>query len=483
MIFNRIVGLFYFIQMKFTQRLGIAGKHLVQGNLGLAAKSMVVDVVNSASFRGQGVNDGGMWFFGNNGIDLHFNYSGHQSAIDAYTKCPPVTSIINKKAQAFINGLSTIENTQGSTANSSEAKKLRTLLKNPNPLQTWKQFEAQGYIYQQLFGFTILLPIKPFGFSNIDATALWNIPPYMVDIKETKELFYQNPKGIISQIILTYKGVKSIIDIENIAIIEDFTPSFNSLVIPDSRIKSLQMPINNIIGAYESRNVLINYRGALGILSPEVDPMGTMALNTADKEAIQHDFAKYGLKKQQWQVIITNAALKWQQMGYATKDLMLFEEVEDSSMKICDSFGYPYRLLSQEKSASYNDVKEFKKMLYQDAIIPEANSFYEQLNQFFGLEDLNLVLKKDYSHIAVMQEDLKQMAETRNSLSKSAQMDFLMNAITLNQYREIVSYSSSLKIPTTTDGDVYYSDIKDKIGVPKITEGQITDKPEKTEQP
>ncbi len=41
---------------------------------------------------------------------------------------------------------------------------------------------------------------------------------------------------------------------------KDFTPSFCSLVIPESRIKALQLPINNIIGAYESRNVLINYR-------------------------------------------------------------------------------------------------------------------------------------------------------------------------------------------------------------------------------
>lgn len=450
--------------MKFTQRLGLAGKHLMHGNIGLAAKSMVVDVVNSASFRGQGVNDGGMWFFGNNGIDLHFNYNGHSSAIEAYTKCPPVTSIINKKAQAFINGIAMIENTQGSTANSSDAKKLRALLKNPNPLQTWKQFEAQSYIYKQLFGFTILLPIKPFGFPNLDATALWNIPPFMVDVKETKELFYNNPKGIISQIILTYKGVKTPIDIENIAIIEDFTPSFDSLVIPDSRIKSLQMPINNIIGAYESRNVLINRRGALGILSPEADQMGPINLNQEDKEALQQDFSKYGLKRQQWQVIITNAALKWQQMGYPTKDLMLFEEIEDSAMKICDQYGYPYRLLSQEKSASYNDVKEFKKMLYQDTIIPEANSFYEQLNQFFKLEDYNLIIKKNYSHVAVMQEDKKIQAETQKINDELWSARFKDNLITLNDYMANIGLA---RIP---NGDIYARDSKDiplavKIGV------------------
>ena len=87
------------------------GKHILKGNFGLATKSMVTDVINSAGYRGSGTNSGGMWFFGNNGIDLHFNYSWHQSAIDAYQKCAPVSAIINKKAQAFINGKLEILNT------------------------------------------------------------------------------------------------------------------------------------------------------------------------------------------------------------------------------------------------------------------------------------------------------------------------------------------------------------------------------------
>jgi hypothetical protein len=458
--------------MTFGQQISTLSKRFGQ----FANKSMVVDVVNSFGYRGEGANDGGQWFFGNNGIDLHFKYNGHQSGIDAYSKCPPVTAIINRKAQAFINGITKIENTQGKESNSIDAKKIKSLLRNPNPLQTWKQFEAQAIIYMQLFGFVIWLPIKPAGFPNIDSTAVWNIPPYMVDVKETKELFYKNPNGIISKIILTYKNVKTTINIEDIAIIEDFTPNFDSLVIPSSRIESLTMPITNIVGAYESRNVLINYRGALGILSNDSNTqMGVMPLNPSDKEAIQYDFQRYGLKKSQWQVIVTNAALKWQQMGYATKDLMLFEEIADDTMKICDAYGYPYRLLSSEKAASYNDVKEFKKELYQDTIIPEANSFYEQVNQFFHLEEFNLILKKDYSQEAVMQEDIKLMSAAYFDLAKSTQMLFLTNAITLNQIRSMMSKIGIFgTLPETSDGDKYYSDIKDLIGKATLKGGEIS---------
>jgi hypothetical protein len=53
--------------MKLGQRIGTSIKNFGS----LATKSMIVDVVNSAGYRGAGANDSGQWFFGNNGIDLH----------------------------------------------------------------------------------------------------------------------------------------------------------------------------------------------------------------------------------------------------------------------------------------------------------------------------------------------------------------------------------------------------------------------------
>ena len=439
-----------------------------QKNLGL-----VVDVISTYGYRGKGANDGGQWFFGNDGIDLHFNYKGNNSCIDAYQKCPPVSAIINKKAQAFINGKTGIFNTQGKPATSNEAKKISALLKNPNPLQSQKQFEAQQYIYMQLFGYCPMLIMKSFGFPNHEADQLWNIPPFMIDIEETKNLWYNNPDKVINKIVLNYKNIKSNLDLSNVYIFEDFTPSFTSVIIPDSRLKALAKPINNIIGAYESRNVLINYRGALGILTPEKDTMGTIPIDPKHKAALQTDFRRYGLQESQWQVIISQAAMKWQPMGYPTKELMLFEEVEASTMAICDAFSYPFRLLNYNGgSLSGTDVKEFKKQLYQDAIIPESDSIYEQYNSLFKTEELNITIKKDFGHIAVMQEDIKLISESRFYLSRSAQMDFLCNVITLNQYRTIMS------VPVTTDGNVYYSDIKEMIGTPKVEAGQISEQKE-----
>lgn len=419
---------------------------------------IVTDSYSTADFRGKG-----NWFFGKDGVDHYFTYSGLNSCIKAYRKCAPVTSIINKKAQAYINGKTWVMrasgNGKGKEATSAEAIKLKTLFKRPNPIQSWDQFEAQGYIYEQLFGYNLILPIKPVGFTeNIDATALWNIPPFMVDIEETKKLFYQtDKKDIISKIVLNYNGVKTELNVADVYIMKDFTPSLDSLVLPESRICSLELVINNIIGAYESRNVLINYRGALGILSAEKDQFGASFVKPADKEQLQEDFQRYGLKQKQWKFIITSAALKWQSMGYATKELMLFEEVEDGIMRVCDQFNFPYRLLSSEKSNSLggSDVRDFKKLLYQDAIIPEASSIYGQWNQFFETDKYNLVIEKDYSHLPILQSDKVQEATARKTLVESMKMEWEMGLATINMMLEKLGEDAIGPV-----GDVRITDVK-----------------------
>lgn len=388
---------------------------------------------------------GGMWMFGNSGYDVFFSYNGHQSSLKAYTCCPPIPAIINKKAQAYINGKTWIINTQGKAKGKEStgdiASKVKKLLARPNPLQTWKQFEAQQYIYQQLFGYCILLPIKPVGFPNTDATSLWNIPPFMVDIQETNKLFYQSDaNGIIKQIVLTYKDEKTILNASDIYIFKDFTPSFNSLIIPESRIQALEMPINNIIGAYESRNVLINYRGALGIISPDgKDAAGPVRLGDDNKEQLQSDFLRYGLKNNQWKFIISSASIKWSQMGVATRDLMLFEEVDDDIQRICDAYNYPYRLMSSQNTNSLggSDVAEYKRLLYQDATVPEAENMYEQWNIFFGLDQYNLRMEKDYSSVPALQDEQINEAVARWRRNQGALIEFQNNLMTLNEWREL----------------------------------------------
>ena len=151
----------------------------------------------------------GMFFWDFGGREYFFSYAGQSDAIKAYQCCAPLTAIVNRKTQAYINGKTWVLNTQGKEANNDVAKRLRKLLSQPNPLQSGMQFEAQNYCYQQIFGWSLVFAPKPVGYTdNIDATALWNIPPFMIDVEETNRLFYQtDAKSIIKSIIVNWKDV------------------------------------------------------------------------------------------------------------------------------------------------------------------------------------------------------------------------------------------------------------------------------------
>ncbi len=411
---------------------------VVKSFLGVGAPT--IDNISPFSYRQDSLAKGSGWLFGaNGGLDVHFSYSGLTDVVKAYECCAPVYSIINKQAYAFINGKTWITNKKGKEATTEFAKKVNTLLQQPNALQNAKQFEAQIAIYMRLFSYCVILPIKPVGYGNEDATALWIIPPYMCEFEFAKQTFYNLKKGFISNIKVTYGNEISNLKPENVIILRDITPAFDNIFLPGSTMKPLQQNISNLIGIYNSKGALINYRGALGILSPEIDPAGAITQDPEDKEELQRELLQYGLKQGQFKFIIANAAMKWQQMGISYKELMLPEWAEDETMIICDALNYPYRLMANSKSSSMNgtEVREYKTILYEDFVIPFADMIYEQLSQAFNCADNNCKIEKDYSHLAILQGDAVKKAQARNLRNQGLQIEFYNNLITLNRWLQL----------------------------------------------
>lgn len=464
-------------------KLQQAAKHLVRGNLGSALKSfsegwygaMYDDVVvpgpvliEPNTFRG---NNMPMLFEQDGNGYNYFRYENYSSSVLAYEKCPPVAAIINRKTQTFVNGKTWVLNNREKEAQGSDADKMRNLLENPNPLQSGMDFEAQGYIFQQLFGFNIILPIKPVGFTdNLDATSLWNIPASMIDIQATQEAFTKAGGMGLKTIWFNFNGVRLELKIEDLIIIKDFTPSFTLLTFPGSKLKAMTLPINNIIGSYESRHTLINYRGALGILSSDAGTgmYAPIAMTPQEKEDLQRDFKRYGLRSRQWQVIMTTASLKWQQMGYPTKDLMLMEEVEESTRAICAGSNFPPFILGLADT-TYNNMNSAEKGLYQNATIPDANNYYSQLTTAFDLKKRNLHLNKDFNHIPVLQDDKEAAGRARMYANQAYELEYRYSLITRNQWLE-----KNGEDPLPKEGDMYFYEFAALHGDPQkpVTNGQ-----------
>lgn len=384
-------------------------------------------------------------------------FTGSGSFGKAYRDCAPVSAIINKQAKAFSNGKVMLVGPDGKEPRQSrEIKRLEGLLKKPNPIQSWNQFISQAYANRKVYGFTVIFINTPEGFDNSNAKGLWVLPGAYVDVKSTGYFMSSETTGDLIQEV---RFAGATLDLSRLMVWQDThintQSDLRNNLFSDSRLRSLKEQINNIYAAYEARGVLITRRGAIGILTSKgTDANGPMGIDPDEKIRIQEEhFKSYGLSRGQSSIIITDASLEWQQMAIPTKDLMLFEEVEDDVRQLCDSLEYPFELLGFKSTGALGDqnrVKEAKKQLYQDVLIPEGEDLIQILNEGLNVASLGVILTISFEHIDVLQTSNKEKNEAARALVQALEREFLLNIITLNQWLESRGW------PTVPDGDKYH---------------------------
>jgi hypothetical protein len=138
------------------------------------------------------------------------------------------------------------------------------------------------------------------------------------------------------------------------------------------------------------------------------------------------------------------------------RDLMLTEWGQDEVMTIADKLDYPYKLLANNNSTAFNgnDINEFKKQLYVDFILPFSEMIYEQLSEWFSASDYNVIWVKDYSHLAVLQDDKNKLASAKLTLNQAKKIEFDNGLISINQWLK------SIGEPEIENGDIRIGDIK-----------------------
>lgn len=409
--------------------------------------------VNSSAWRRDGAYFFGM---GAGGSDLLVT-GGNAWYFNAYKNCPPISSIVNKKCEAFVNGENFVTATSGQNkgkeSESAAAKKIKELFKKPNPLQSWSNFEAQLLAYYQIYGYAICLPILPVGFNDpIDTGRLWLIPPDMVDMEESRKIWYVNDgKQIVKKIILRLDEETTEIKWEDLLIFSDFMPSDCSLVLPESRLAAIRYPIDTVMQGYVSaKNGLKNT--PLGIIGNDTkDSVSYVPLDPEEKARIENELDKKGLGDNQRKFIISNANLNWMPISYPLASLQIPENIKLATEAICDQMNYPFELLSNAKGVTFSNKRDAMKLLYQDIIIPMAKSIYEQWNNYFQTGRFNIVIEKGYDHLPVLQEDAQAKATARKTANEAYKIEFENDLITVNRWLELNGED------TRADGDVYYS--------------------------
>ena len=348
--------------------------------------------------------------YGNKFNTLHQNIWGVKQpvwidtnkAFEHYLEIPELRTVVDKRASMMSSAMPCLYNIDGEKIDNHWVLEL---IQNPNPTQSWQDvifsLSVNDALYSNSF---VYAPKRSFGIVNLFVPLPSN---KMIINLSGKKLKQMDTEGLINDYTFMYDDDhKEKLEFEEVIYIA--TTDGLNIVNPNSRMDALKFPLSNIRAAYKKRNVLLENIGSIGILSAtQNDIGGAIPMTPEEKREIQQDW----YRRSKDELIITEASVDWKPMTFPTKDLMLYEELTADKMAIVDIYGLNSYVFSQEKGATFSNVKEGLKMAYTDTIIPETKALYAGISEQLGLDEEGLSLQPDFSHLPILQTDENQNAQ------------------------------------------------------------------------
>ena len=387
----------------------------------------------------------------------------------AYEFCYPVASIIDRLAESDITGDLKIYRKQGkgkeSEATSEYSNRMRTLLEQPNPLQSWEQFRAQQVVYKKIYGFCPVLPLMPAGFDEQDksyAVALLNLPPWTFNAIPTGKFFGQwKIEGLVKEYTVEILNEKTSFRPDQLMILSDgFTQDEQQyFLLPKSRLVGLDMAVSNICAAMEADNVLLKKRGPLGFISHDAaatkdSVAGYLPMTQKEKDEIQSTLQTYGLNLQQFQYAISRQAVRWNPISFNVNELGTKETVVAGEKAICHRYGFDY-VLYEASDSTFSNQGGAHKSLYQNNVIPSNEKDMNQYDKFFNASENNCEIECDFSEIPILQENELEKATAAKAWDDALLIEWENNLITKNQWLNKRGYEE-----LGPEGEVYFDDVK-----------------------
>ena len=425
-------------------------------------------------------------FKGENNSPMWLGLKTKERQRAAYDICSPLATVIDKIAQADTNGRISFVDEQDRSPKENWKKnpklnRIMNLLKNPNFLQTYEEWNSQQVAICKIHGYCPVLPIYPIGFDKSYAKSLWNLDPRFCHPVLNTDFDPYSTEPDKSNPIKEWKGTifgKSfVIDGADVLVIEDgFVDSVHdNFGLPMSKVEGLDFAISNICAAMEADNVLLKKKGPLGVFSydPKPDMAGWQPMEEKEKEDLQNDLKRYGLGLQQLQYIIAKTPMKWNPMSFNVAELMTKETFRQGVDTICDRYSYPAELMSG-KNATYENRTSAERYLYQNNIIPFSLRRTAKLNNYFQLQDT--ILQISYDHVSALKEDIVKESQSEKFLSESLDIMWKSGVITLNEFR------TNKKMKPVTGFDIYFPEWMSS-QKPQPAPNEKTSKPKDTSTP
>jgi len=286
-----------------------------------------------------------------------------------------------------------------------EDTELHKLLDRPNPAQSYASWITELIAFGKLTGNRYIYGIAPeTGNGAGKYKELYVMPSQLIEIISG---------GImqpVKEYAFEYNG-QFRIPADHMCHIKDFNPYFDgsgSHLYGQSPLRAglRSMTTNN--EAVQTGVKYLQNQTARGVLmSDEGD------LNEVQAQQLKDKFRQnFQGSNNAGDIIITPKKLSWVNFGLNASDVSLIEQYNASIKDLCNIYNVPVVLLNNTESSTYNNVKEAKKALYQNCVIPELNKISDELNRWLAPKyGENLCIEFDYSVIPELQEETEKVVD------------------------------------------------------------------------
>jgi HK97 family phage portal protein len=282
---------------------------------------------------------------------------------------------------------------------------LHKLLERPNPSQSYASWITELIAFGKLTGNRYIYGIAPeTGNGAGKYKELYVMPSQLMEIISGG---YMQP---VKEYAIEYNGQYKI-PADQICHIKDFNPYFDgsgSHLYGQSPLRAglRSMTTNN--EAVQTGVKYLQNQTARGVLmSDEGD------LNEVQAQQLKDKFRKnFQGADNAGDIIITPKKLSWVNFGLNASDVSLIEQYNASIKDLCNIYNVPVTLLNNTESSTFNNVKEAKKALYQNCVIPELNKIQDELNRWLAPKyGEKLCIEFDYSVIPELQEETEKVVD------------------------------------------------------------------------
>ena len=382
-----------------------------------------------------------------------------------YQLNPTIYSIISMtgKAAGPIPWNVYTKNSDGSTTPTTNVL-LEELLKQPNPLLSWNQFIQESIGFKMLHGNTFIWGVG----GNTPLTkgtynSLWNLPSQYVRIQGTGNL--RGIKGYT----LDFYGSEEVIPAKYVMHLKDWNPDYNEtgeFLYGQSPLRAALRSLDTSNQAITSMKSYLENQGPKGVLSAKND--GTHFTEEQARELTNHFKREYNGSKNANKTVITPNEFTYTSLGLSPGDMELMEQYKMSNQDICNAYNFPSLLL--QPGATYANMNEAKKMLYNNVVIPMLTELRDGLNQWLSpLYGENIYLDFDISGVRELQQDFQQQAMAVKGLA---------GVLTVNEIRNKLGYE-----PSTAEGADEFLPLPNQQVLDDGTESRNKTKPSGSKKP